>query len=69
MGSSAAARVQQWVWILIYLGMLLLALGLAVRRNDAALGWVIAAPGLVSIAIGIVLIWVRSRMKNTKEIS
>ena len=64
---TAAARVQKWVWILIYGGMILLALGLSVQRSDAALGWGIAAPGVVLIAIGIVLIWVRSRMKNTKE--
>ena len=64
---STTARIQKWIWILIYLGMILLALGLAVQRSDTALGWGIAAPGIAAIAAGIVLIWVRSRMKNTKE--
>ena len=64
---STAARIQKWSWILIYLGMVLLALGLSVQRSDAALGWGIAAPGIALIVVGIVLIWVRSRMKNTKE--
>ena len=64
---STAARIQKWSWIVIYVGMVLLALGLSVQRSDAALGWGIAAPGIALIVVGIVLIWVRSRMKNTKE--
>ena len=64
---STAARIQKWIWILIYLGMALLGLGLSVLRSDASLGWGIAVPGIALIAIGVVLIWVRSRMKNTKE--
>ena len=64
---SLQARIQKWCWILIYVGMLLIALGLSVQRSDAALGWGIAAPGIDSIAVGVVLIWVRSRMKNPKQ--
>jgi membrane protein DedA with SNARE-associated domain len=64
---STAARIQKWTWILIYIGMVSLALGLSVQRSDAALGWGIAVPGIVLIVVGAVLIWVRSRMKNTKE--
>ncbi len=64
---STTARIQKWIWILIYLGIVLLALGLSVQRSDAALGWGIAAPGIALIVVGVVLIWVRSRMKNTKE--
>jgi hypothetical protein len=63
-----AKTAQKWVWILIYAGLILLALGLSVQRSDAALGWGIAAPGVAAIVAGIVLIWVRSRMNdNTKE--
>ena len=64
---TTASRIQTWIWILIYLGLILLGLGLSVQRSDAALGWGIAVPGVALIAVGIVLIWVRSRMKNTKE--
>ena len=64
---STAARIQKWTWILVYLGMALLGLGLSVQRSDGSLGWGVAAAGIALIAIGIVLIWVRSRMKNTKE--
>ena len=59
--------VQKWVWILIYAGMALIALGLSVRHSDDTLGWSIAVPGIVLVAAGIVLIWIRSRMQNTKE--
>ena len=60
--ATLAARLQKWCWILIYAGMILLALGLAVQRSDLTLGWLIAAPGIGSIVVGIGLIWWRSRM-------
>lgn len=65
--TPAIARLQKWIWILIYVGIVLFALGLSVQRSDAALGWGIALPGAALIVIGIVLIWVRSRMKDSKE--
>ncbi len=57
-------RLETWVWVAVYLGMVLIGLGLAVQRNDAALGWGIAVTGSVLTAIGIVLIWLRSRTKE-----
>ena len=63
----AAQRVQKWVWVLIYGGMFLVALGVAVQRSDAALGWGIVTPGALMIAAGALLIWVRSRMKDNPE--
>ena len=65
--STATQRVQKWTWALIFVGIVLLALGLSVQRNDAGLGWGIAAPGIALIVAGVVLIWVRSRMTNIKE--
>ena len=62
---STVARIQKWTWILIFLGMVVLALGLSVQRSDASLGWGIAVAGAVSIAAGIVLIWLRSRMSGS----
>ena len=64
--STATQRVQKWTWVLIFIGIVLLALGLSVQRSDAALGWGIAAPGITMIVVGVVLIWVRSRMTNEK---
>ena len=60
----SARRIDTWVWALIYVGMILLALGLAMRREGAALGWGIAVLGMALVAVGVVLIWVRSRMKD-----
>ncbi len=64
---TLAARIQKWIWMLVYAGIVLFALGLVVQRNDAALGWGMAVTGGALVVIGIVLIWVRSRMKDTKE--
>jgi membrane protein DedA with SNARE-associated domain len=60
----SANRVDTWVWALVYGGMVLLGLGVAVQRSDASLGWGIAALGVMLVVIGIALIWVRSRMKD-----
>ncbi len=57
-----AARVGSVAWVAIYVGMALVALGIALQRSDAALGWSIAVVGGLGVAVGIVLIWLRSRM-------
>jgi len=57
------ARLEKWIWILIYAGLFVFVIGLATARNDTALGWTIAVPGIVVTTVGIVLIYVRSRMK------
>lgn len=62
--SKRTSLVEKLVWIYVYAGMVLLGLGLAVQRSDAGIGWAIAAIGSMSIVIGIVLVWVRSRMKR-----
>ena len=62
--TNRAPLVEKLVWVYVYVGMILLGLGLAVQRSDSALGWTIAVIGSVSIIIGIVLVWVRSRMKQ-----
>jgi membrane protein DedA with SNARE-associated domain len=62
-------RIEVWVWVLVYTGMILLGLGVSVQRSDASLGWGIAVVGIVAMLIGAVLVWVRSRMKETKGTS
>ena len=62
--NRVAGKLDGWVWACIYLGMLLLGLGLAVTRSDGALGWTIATIGMLLIAVGIVLVWARSRIKT-----
>ena len=63
----STARVDVWVWVLIYGGLVLIALGLSVQRSSATLGWALAAAGFVLAAIGAVLVWVRSRMKDSNQ--
>ena len=56
------AKVETLVWVLIYGGLLLLVLGLAVQRLEDAVGWSLVGLGAAMAAVGVVLIWVRSRM-------
>ncbi|MBB3637686.1 hypothetical protein [Variovorax atrisoli] len=59
------ARLEKWIWILIYGGLFGVILGIATGRTDVALGWSIAVPGGVVALVGFVLIYVRSRLSNT----
>ena len=60
------ARQEKWIWILIYGGLFAVILGIAVGRTDAATGWTMAVPGAVATVVGIVLIYVRSRLGGKK---
>ena len=53
--------IDKLIWVLIYGGLLLVSLGIFVRRADDGLGWALAALGAFIAYIGVVLIWVRSR--------
>lgn len=59
-----AERVGTVTWVLILGGILALGLGLVLRRTDPGLGGGIAAAAMLAIAVGAVLVWVRSRMKE-----
>ena len=63
MSDKNIARVERWVWILLYGGLLTLVFGLVVEDRDFALGWSMVTGGGAAAAAGIVLIYVRSRMK------
>jgi hypothetical protein len=56
--------VETWVWILIYGGMLLFCLGLFVGRGDATLGGMLGVAGGGLVAAGVLLIYLRSRMRD-----
>ena len=58
------STVETLVWVLIYGGLLGVGFGLAVQRYVAPLGWGIVATGVVVAIAGVVLIYVRSRMKS-----
>lgn len=58
------ARLEKWIWILIYGGLFVLILGIATGRTDATLGWSMAVPGAIVALVGFALIYVRSRLPN-----
>jgi len=52
------------IWVLIYAGLIGIGLGLAIERNDAALGWGVAsASGIVAI-VGAAVVYVRSLVRD-----
>jgi len=59
-----AARIETLIWVLIYGGLLAVCLGVFLRREVAALGWVSIVGGAFAAAAGALLVWVRSRMKT-----
>lgn len=62
--SKPHARLEAWIWVLIYGGLFALILGIATGRRDEVLGWALAIPGVVVATVGFVLIYVRSRLKE-----
>lgn len=60
------ARLEALVWVLIYGGLILVGLGLAVLQRDAGLGWGLVALGAVVALAGAVLVVVRARMPGDK---
>jgi heme/copper-type cytochrome/quinol oxidase subunit 1 len=57
-------RLERLTWLLIYLGLVVLVLGSFMQRMQPATGWFVA--GGVAVVSGIVLIYVRSRMRENK---
>jgi vacuolar-type H+-ATPase subunit I/STV1 len=58
------ATIDRLIWVLVYGGLIAIALGLSVRRGDAALGWGFVAGGAAIAIVGAVLVVVRARMKD-----
>jgi glucan phosphoethanolaminetransferase (alkaline phosphatase superfamily) len=57
--------MQRLVWIYIYGGLLALVMGIFVARADIALARTMQGVGLFFVILGVVLIYVRSRLKET----
>jgi hypothetical protein len=58
----SARRIGTLIWALVYGGLFVLAIGIALDRADRSYGIVAIVAGALAIAAGIVLLWVRSRM-------
>ncbi len=55
------ARLGVAIWALIYGGLVATALGLALRNVGSASGDGLALAGLIGVAAGAVLVWIRAR--------
>jgi hypothetical protein len=57
-------RIQTWVWVFVYAGILTVGIGLTARHSDSAAGGAIALVGAALVAVGALLVWIRSRMPS-----
>lgn len=55
-------RIERLVWVLIYGGLLSFVLGHFVSYTDVVLARLMGIAGLIAVAAGVVLIYVRSRL-------
>ncbi len=53
--------LERLAWVLLYSGLLILSLGLFVKRGNEVFGWVLIVAGTLDAAAGAFLIWLRSR--------
>jgi hypothetical protein len=60
-------RVEALVWILIYGGLFVFALGFALSRGGLRHGWGVSVVGIVFTIAGAVLVYVRSRMTDRSD--
>ncbi len=61
-----AARLDALVWTLVFGGLLVVGLGIALQRQGAGYGWGVVVAGAVLVAAGVVLVWVRSRVPDSE---
>jgi len=59
-----SARIESWIWILIYGGLALISVGFALQQRGRSWGLAVIVAGALAAVLGIVLIWVRSRMAD-----
>lgn len=55
------AQLQNLSWVLIYGGIFMVMLGLWVMTDDAGLGHGLSWGGGLTVLVGVLLIWLRSR--------
>jgi vacuolar-type H+-ATPase subunit I/STV1 len=60
--AKTLARLDALIWILIFVGLFVLVLGIASHDETAIGGWSLSVLGTLSTVAGVVLIYVRSRL-------
>ncbi len=58
------ARLEAMIWVLIYGGLILASIGIALRRRGEAYGWGLMGVGGVGVLLGVLLVWLRSRLAD-----
>jgi len=56
--------LERLAWVLIYSGLLILCLGLFVRRGHSVFGWALIVGGALDALAGAFAIWLRSRRSD-----
>ncbi len=59
-----ASTIDKFIWPLIYGGILLALLGTATLSADESLAWSIVIVGAGLAAVGVLIIYLRSRIKD-----
>jgi len=57
-------RMQRIIWMLIYLGLLTVVLGYFSGMQDEATGTVLCGVGGLAVAVGVLMIYIRSRLRE-----
>ncbi len=57
-------RVDKLVWTLIFGGLLVLGPGVSLQRAGESWGWLVIVAGALAVVIGVILVWVRSRIPD-----
>jgi len=60
--SVSTQRIGTLIWVLIFGGLFVVGMGIALERSGQSYGWGFIGVGGVGIAVGCLLVWVRSRM-------
>ena len=56
-------RMDKWMWILIFGGLITFGVGLSIARTDAPIGWAFGVAGVLGVVIGVGMLWSRSRSR------
>jgi hypothetical protein len=65
--SLSTGPIEALVWVLVYGGLLVFGLGVALSRGGLGYGWSVSVAGVVIALAGVVLIYVRSRMAERSD--
>ena len=60
--SDGARRIGTLIWALIFGGLFVVGMGVALDRSGESYSWIFLALGMAGVAAGCILVWVRSRM-------